>query len=209
MREKALDPPEATRWAAPPPPEAGLPGADRRVNQDVSLWFQGLCGDVDNCPERFNPLQAGMDGDGVGNLCDNCVRFSNSTQDDADFDDSGVPCDCQPNDFTVRPPRTLRRLELVPTATGARLIWTHTTAAESYSVTRGLLSTLAEGAYGPCLAEGVGLDGIDDGQLPPSGDGFFYLVQGYDELCGLGSLAFASSENPRLNSDPAACVGAP
>jgi len=169
----------------------------------------GLCGDVDNCPVQFNPLQGDTDRDDVGNLCDNCVSAANPAQDDADFDDSGVPCDCQPNEFTDRPPRTLRRLELVRTPTGATLIWTHTTAAVSYSVSRGLLSTLAAGAYGQCLADGVGLDGIDDDDLSPSGDGFFYLVQGWNDMCGLGSLSFASSEIPRINLDASACVGAP
>ena len=60
-----------------------------------------------------------------------------------------------------------------------------------------------------CLAEGVGLVGLDDDQIPPSGDVYFYLVQGYSVECGLGHLGFGSSEIQRENGNGAACVGAP
>jgi Thrombospondin type 3 repeat len=61
---------------------------------------------VDNCPDRPNNDQADMDGDGVGDLCDddidgdtvdnqmdNCPKISNPDQVDADLDGDGDPCD--------------------------------------------------------------------------------------------------------------------
>ncbi len=30
----------------------------------------GVCGDVDNCPETYNPGQLDNDGDGIGNICE-------------------------------------------------------------------------------------------------------------------------------------------
>ena len=51
-------------------------------------------GDIcDNCPSRSNRLQGDRDEDGVGNPCDNCPDNPNSDQADTDDDDVGDVCD--------------------------------------------------------------------------------------------------------------------
>jgi Thrombospondin type 3 repeat len=61
---------------------------------------------TDNCPDKFNPDQADLDNDGLGNRCDpdkdgdlvandvdNCPRVSNDAQTDSDGDGVGDACD--------------------------------------------------------------------------------------------------------------------
>ncbi|MCD4798318.1 MAG: thrombospondin type 3 repeat-containing protein, partial [Methanosarcinales archaeon] len=57
-------------------------------------------GDVcDNCPAISNPGQEDADGDGVGDVCDNCPDTSNPGQEDADGDGVGNACDNCPNNI--------------------------------------------------------------------------------------------------------------
>ena len=57
------------------------------------------------------------------------------------------------------------------------------------------------------MTEEFGFSGIQDPDLPPTGQGFFYLMQAQNFDCGLGSLGFASSEQERTGGGPAACQG--
>ncbi len=74
-------------------------------------------------------------------------------------------------------------------------------------MSRGELSLLQTGTYGECFANGVTATQIADAEIPSPGQGFFYLVQGQNDDCGLGSLGTTSSEQERVNSNPAACTG--
>jgi hypothetical protein len=53
----------------------------------------GVCGDVDNCPDVFNPYQEDTDGDGIGDACDNCPYHANTGQEDTDENGQGDVCD--------------------------------------------------------------------------------------------------------------------
>jgi len=46
---------------------------------------------------------------------------------------------------------------------------------------------------------------VEDGALPPAGDGFAYLIQGADDVCGRGTLGYESGGDERLNLDPQSC----
>lgn len=52
-----------------------------------------VCGDVDNCPQTYNPGQDNGDSDSQGDACDNCPLVDNEDQSDADGDGEGDVCD--------------------------------------------------------------------------------------------------------------------
>jgi Zn-dependent metalloprotease len=51
----------------------------------------------DNCPDDPNADQADGEGDGIGNACDNCPSIANTDQADADSDQVGDACDACPD----------------------------------------------------------------------------------------------------------------
>jgi aminopeptidase N len=157
------------------------------------------------------------DTDGVPNAVDNCPAQSNADQLDPDGDNLGGPCDpdddgdslldgadCAPLDAGQGLPAEVATLALSRSSpTAAHLAWTATAHADAYDVSRGALSSLASGSYGSCLAPLVGSLSYDDGDVPPAGDGYQYLVRGHDAGCGGGgSLGQDSAGTPRPSPCP-------
>jgi hypothetical protein len=167
--------------------------------------FDAICEDLDNCPRIHNPLQVDSDSDGLGDVCDSCPEQYDPDQRDSDGDGAGDACECQPDDPNDREPAEITGLNMA----GSTLTWTPVTGARVYSVSRGDLASLGAGAYGPCFAEGLADETVEDPESPAPGEGFFYMVQGQNIDCGLGHLGYDSNEVMRENLDPGACIGTP
>ena len=45
----------------------------------------------------------------------------------------------------------------------------------------------------------------DDGEIPPAGDGFAYLIRGIDPVCGIGTPGAGKDGLERRNLDAGAC----
>jgi hypothetical protein len=87
----------------------------------------------------------------------------------------------------------------------AAISWPEVPGATGYAITRGLISGLGTDQYGPCLARGIETPTFDDAELPPTRDGYAYLVQGEAPLCGsLGTLGTTGS-GERINANPDSC----
>ena len=142
----------------------------------------------DNCRDVTNATQLDTDHDGAGDACDS----------DQDGDSIPNAADCAPLLIGQGRPPDLAGLSLAgrqPT----HLSWAATPTAETYDVSRGLLSGLSSGGYGSCVARGLVTPQWDDsGAAPAPGAGFGYLVRGVDTGCGgSGSWGTTSSGTER------------
>ncbi|HEV8700085.1 MAG TPA: thrombospondin type 3 repeat-containing protein [Candidatus Polarisedimenticolia bacterium] len=70
-------------------------------NDFDNLDGDGVLFNADNCKFDYNPTQADADGDGIGNICDNCpgATTPNPDQKDSDNDGVGDACDLDDIDF--------------------------------------------------------------------------------------------------------------
>jgi hypothetical protein len=60
---------------------------------DNNTDADGVCADLDNCPQTHNPAQSDEDLDRIGSLCDLCPQLSDPAQLDSDEDGIGDACD--------------------------------------------------------------------------------------------------------------------
>jgi hypothetical protein len=124
-------------------------------------------------------------------------------------DGAGDVCDCAPSDPLLLEPPDVAGLN-VRHIGGAhwgwgQLIWSAAPGADTYSVTRGAVSGLAEGQYGVCLVQDVAVTRYVDSSVPTAGTAYAYLVQGVSAQCGTGTLGFGAGGVERVNLDPGAC----
>ncbi len=170
--------------------------------------LDGFCESGDSCPQTYNVLQHDDDGDGAGDLCDVCPTLADPSQADSDADGRGNACDCEPEDPTDRSPVEVTGVQVARVGAAAHITWDPAAGAEAYVVSRGELGGLQAQDYGACLADHLFVRQLDDAVDPPAGVGWFYLVQGQSFDCGLGSAGYDSLERERVNTNPAACLGA-
>jgi hypothetical protein len=155
----------------------------------------GVPDGADNCELVANPAQPDADGDTLGDACD----------EDDDGDAMPDAEDCAALDPAQGTPAEVPSLDVTAgPASVAHLAWSPAARADAYDLSRGSLSALRASAdYGTCLAPLVVGLGFDDGDLPPAGDGWLYLVRGHDTGCGGGgSLGSSSSGTPRPSPCP-------
>ncbi len=153
--------------------------------------FDGVPDPQDNCPMTSNPDQSDFDGDAAGDSCDD--------DDDGDLLVDGL--DCAPLDGEQGEPGEVLGLEVRgPGGQPSQLTWSAAQRADSYDLVRGSVGALVSG-LGSCHATGLtGLSYVDI-DTPDVGDGFAYVVRGYDNGCG-GGGPLGPASMPRSSPCP-------
>jgi hypothetical protein len=166
-------------------------GATPFAPADVDL--DGVPDQVDNCPSRSNPLQFDNDGDAIGDACDS----------DDDNDSLVDILDCAPLDSEQGEPGEVTAVVAHgPSGQPTELSWNAAPRADLYDVIRGSLGSVSSGP-GSCHAPAHNGLVFVDAESPPPGDGFAYLIRGYDSGCGGGgTLGVDSSGEARISACP-------
>ncbi len=158
-----------------------------------------------------------LDGDGVNQLADNCPLVANAYQLDGDADGRGDACaldwdgdgqqdaaDCAPSDAAAGTPEEVTGVQVegdAPTVVS----WSAAAFADEYDVARGFVGDLASGDGGSCRPDPDPTDTrYEDGESPPAGRSFFYVVRARNLTCpAAGPWGTASDGTPRAM--PAGC----
>ena len=142
--------------------------------------------------------------DGRGDRCDLCPRLPGPHV-DTDSDGAGDACDCAPGDSASRRPAEVLDLRVDKSGEIAALHWPAATAAEQYGVSRATLTQVRAGSYGACMDATLTSASFDDDTLPAPGEGFAYLVQGNDGVCGAASLGYDGDGSERRIPESDSC----
>ncbi len=179
---------------------------DCPLDPNADFDGDGICGDVDNCPNDYNPgQQSGPDGDNIPDACDTCPAVNDPLQADADADGAGDACDCAPaNPFVKSIPAEVSGLLVA--ADRRTLTWSATAAAAAgrdtgYDLLRGRVDELpvGSGLSEQCLAQALIDATAQDPALPPSGVAYWYLVRAAN-ACGQGTWGADSAGAARTST---------
>ena len=140
----------------------------------------GLCADVDNCPNVFNP----------------------APQADTDGDLAGDACDCQPMDPQISAiPGAIQGLGLTKLVGDTQLAWLTAGPTEIYDIARGLRADILtdEGVDGAVCVQSnlAAIQWNDTDPDPLPGQTFYYIVRGQN-ICGVGTYGLATSGGERI-----------
>jgi len=162
----------------------GVTDGDRDGDQDAVVDSR------DNCPDAYNPDQADLDLDGMGDACD------------PDLDGDGFlnPLDCSVSDpATWSIPAEPGNLRFTGPAAFTCDAVQQATAYHAYRGTRP--STGAFSYNHSCFLTSLVGPSFSDTDLPAAGTLFYYLASASDS-CGESGLGSASDDTPRPNPTP-------